>query len=62
MKIFKPRLKTSILQRLNFFSVRVVNACTALPDNVISAATMDFFKNSLDQFNKYRHGAQEAPV
>lgn len=60
MKVYKPRLKKSILQRVNFFSIRVVNAWNALPEEVISASTVNSFKNRLDHFNKYRHGAQEA--
>ena len=31
-----------------------------LPEEVISASTVNSFKNRLDHFNKYRHGAQEA--
>ena len=60
MKVYKPRLKKSILQRVNFFSIRVVNAWNALPEEVISASTVNSFKNRLDHFNKYTHGAQEA--
>ena len=62
MKLYKPRLRKSIQQRVNFFSVhvRVVNAWNELPDDVISAPTVNSFKNRLDRFNKYRHGAQEA--
>ena len=40
MKVYKPRLKKSILQRVNFFSKRVVNAWNALPEEVISASTV----------------------
>ena len=35
MKIYKPRLKRNILQRVNFFSIRVVNTWNELPDYVI---------------------------
>ncbi|MEW8548554.1 MAG: reverse transcriptase family protein [Candidatus Thiodiazotropha sp.] len=60
MKIYKPRLNKCILQRTNFFSVRVVNAWNSLPEDVISAKTVNTFKNRLDKFLQTRHGAQEA--
>lgn len=60
MKVYKPRLKKSIQQRVNFFSIRIVNAWNALPDEVISAQTVNSFKNRLDRFNESRHGAQGA--
>ena len=49
-----------ILQRSNFFSVRVVNSWNQLPEEVISAKTVNSFKNRLDKHISTRHGAQEA--
>lgn len=60
MKIYKPRLQKCILQRVNFFSVRVINAWNSLPDSVISASGTITFKNRLDRYYMSRHGAQEA--
>ena len=60
MKIYKPRLQKCILQRMNFFSVRVVNAWNCLPDQVVSAPSVNSFKNRLDRYYRNRHGAQEA--
>ena len=60
MKIYKPRLKKSILQRVNFFSIRVVNAWNELPDYVISSTGINSFKNNLDRYYRRRHGATEA--
>ena len=48
MKIYKPRLKKSITQRVNFFSIRVINAWNQLPEYVISASRINSFKNNLD--------------
>ena len=60
MNVYKPRLKKNILQRVNVFSIRVVNAWNTLPKEVMSASTVNSLKNRLGRFNKYRHGAQEA--
>ena len=61
MKIYKPRLKRSILQRVNFFSVRVVNAWNELlPNYVISSTGINSFKNNLDRYYRRRHRATEA--
>ena len=60
MKIYKPRLKKSITQRVNFFSTRVINAWNQLPEYVISASGINSFKNNLDRYYRRRHGAQEA--
>ena len=60
MKIYKPRLNKCILRRINFFSVRAVNSWNSLPEDVISAKTVNSFKNRLDKFVLARHGAQEA--
>ena len=59
-KLYKPRLNKGILQRFNFFSIRVVNSWNKLPEDVISAKTVNSFKNRLDKHNSRRHGAQEA--
>ena len=61
MKIYKRRLRKNIQQRVNFFSVRVVNAWNSLPDHVISLTTVNMFKNRLDQYYyRRRHEAQDA--
>ena len=60
MKLYKPRLNKSVLQRVNFFSIRIINAWNRLPDHVISAQTTNVFKNRLDKYMKIRHGAEEA--
>ena len=59
-KLYKPRLNKGILQRSNFCSVRVVNSWNQLPEEVISAKTVNSFKNRLDKCIASRHGAQEA--
>ena len=58
-KLYKPRLNKGILQRSIFFSIRVVNSWNKLPEEVISAKTVNSFKNRLDKHNSRRHGAQE---
>lgn len=59
-KLYKPRLNKGILQRSKFFSIRVVNSWNQLPEEVISAKTVNSFKNRLDKYISNRHGAQEA--
>ena len=49
--LYKPRLNKGILLRSNFFSIRVVNSCNKLPEEVISAKTVNTFKNRLDKHN-----------
>ena len=44
MKLYKPRLTKSVLQRVNFFSIRIINAWNRLSDHVISAQTTNMFK------------------
>ena len=61
-KLYKPRLNKGILQRSNFFSIRVVNSWNQLPEEVISAKTVNSFKNRLDKYIASRHGAQEASL
>ena len=56
MKIYNPRLKKSIAQRVNFFSIRVVNALKQLPEYVISASGINIFKNNLDRISpSFKH-------
>ena len=59
-KLYKPRLNKGILQRSNLFSIRVVNSWNKLPGEVISAKTVNSFKNRLSKHNSRRYGAQEA--
>ena len=47
LKLLKPSAKTST--RANFFSVRVVNAWNSLPEEVVSAPSLNSFKNGLDK-------------
>ena len=47
-KLKKPKVKTS--KRLNFFSVRVVDLWNDLPEEVVTAKSMNCFKNKLDQY------------
>ena len=47
MEIYKPRLKKSITQRVNFFSIRVISAWNQLPEYVISASGINSFKTTL---------------
>ena len=42
LKIYKPRLKKSITQRVIFFSIRVINAWNQLPEYVISVGDKQF--------------------
>ena len=46
-KLKKPTATSSVRQ--NFFSTRVVNAWNSLPDAVVSAPTLNTFKNRLDR-------------
>lgn len=53
-KLLKPSVRTSL--RANFFSVRVVNSWNALPEEVVSAPSLNAFKNRLDKFwSKYKY-------
>ena len=47
LKLAKPTAQNSVRQ--NFFSVRVVNAWNSLPEKVISASSLNAFKNELDK-------------
>ena len=46
-KLHKPRAKT--LTRRNAFSTRIVNDWNSLPPSVVSAETVNSFKNRLDK-------------
>ena len=47
LKLKKLSVKTSVRQ--NFFAVRVVNAWNSLPEAVVSAPSLNSFKNRLDK-------------
>ena len=46
-KLLKPRLNTTVFQ--NFFTNRVITAWNNLPEEVVSAETLNVFKNRLDK-------------
>jgi hypothetical protein len=50
MKLFKSGMKKGLLCRKHFFSQRVVNEWNSLSEKVVSAQTVNQFKNRLDQF------------
>ena len=62
MKIYKSRLNKGILQRNNFFSVRVLNSWNSLPDDTISAKTINSFQNRLDKLVLAKHRTYIAPI
>jgi len=47
LKLFKPRCHTTVRQ--NFFSLRIVNEWTKLPQDVMEAPSINMFKNRLDR-------------
>lgn len=47
LKLKKPSVKTTMRQ--HYFSVRVVNAWNSLPEEVVSAPSLNAFKNRLDK-------------
>ena len=47
LKLKKPQVSSAVRQ--NFFSVRVVNAWNSLTEQVVSAPTLNAFKNRLDK-------------
>lgn len=47
-KLYKPHATTRA--RHNFFSIRSVNSWNSLPDYVVTAQSLDVFKNQLDNF------------
>ena len=53
LKLKKPRVATRLRQ--NFFCVRIVNAWNSLPEQVISAPSLNAFKNRIDKhWEKYK--------
>ena len=58
-KLYRPRLNKGIYKD-HFYSIRIVNSCNKLPEEVISAKTVNCFKNRLDKHSSSRHVAQEA--
>jgi len=48
MKIYKPRCCTDL--RKNSFSLRVIDDWNSLPKSVVSASSVNDFKNKLDKF------------
>ena len=60
MKLFKrpSRLK----MRLNFFTQRVVSTWNSLPEEVVSAVTVAYFKQKLDLYwGKLGYGYEQRP-
>ena len=47
-KLIKPRCETSF--RLRSFSQRVITDCNSLPYDVVTAQTLNSFKNRVDKF------------
>ena len=47
-KLYKPHATTRA--RCHFFSVRAVNSWNSLPDYVVTAQSLNVFKNQLDDF------------
>ena len=61
LKLYKKRSRLNISKY--FFSNRVVSCWNSLPDYVISADTINSFKNRLDNFwNVTGHGYQQRPL
>ena len=52
-----PQLKV----RYDFFSLRVVDLWNSLPESVVSAPSLNSFKNRLDKFWKEYKFNEEAP-
>ena len=52
LKIFKKRLSKGLNLRKFFFSQRVVDNWISLPDDVISAKTVNQFQNNYDNYLK----------
>ena len=61
IKIFKPALHKNLNCRRNFFTMRVINHWNQLPTEVVSAKSVNAFKNRLDKFwNKSGYGIKKA--
>ena len=50
LKLIKPQVNSNM--RLHSFSRRVINIWNSLPESVISAETIDTFKNRLNEYWK----------
>ena len=53
MKLYPQRVNTQI--RKNSFAIRVVNTWKSLPESVVSAPSVNTFKNRLDKHWSYQH-------
>ena len=52
-KLIKPRVNTTLFQ--NFFTNRIITAWNSLPEEVVTASSLNLFKNKLDQcLQQYR--------
>ena len=62
MKLYKPTLKKGLMLRKNFFNIAIINTWNDLPQGVVTASTVDTFKNRLDRHWKttFRYGTQGA--
>ena len=49
-KLFKPQTTKGLQCRVNFFSLRVINAWNKLPCHVVSANSTNQFKSQLDHY------------
>ena len=54
LKLIKPRCRLNVRQQ--FFTQRIINAWNRLPENVISADTVNGFKNSIDKHFQQVYG------
>ena len=53
-KLSKPRAKLNLRQ--NFYSHRIINAWNNLPDDIVSAQSLNAFKNAIDRHFKAIYG------
>ena len=53
-KLSKPRAKLNLRQ--NFYSHRIINAWNNLPDDIVSAQSLNAFKNAIDRHFKVIYG------
>ena len=61
LKLFKPHVKTSL--RIHFFTNRVINHWNSLPEEIVSAPTLNTFKNRLDKLWKcHQFSLSQIPV
>ena len=59
--VFKQHCRTT--PRLNFFMNRIVNQWNSLPQYVTASASLNMFKNNLDQFwNEIGYGQIKRPL